>query len=65
MPSYVTIPESKYELDKYLAQPQDGLIEQQLVTLYRNSEGNIMQETLTRRYSQSDYNDSLNSKFIG
>lgn len=65
MPSYTTIPNSKHEHDRYLSQPQEGLIEQQLVTLYKNADGTIYQETLSRRFSNNDYNDSSTSKHIG
>jgi len=65
MYKHTTLPNESYEYDRIMSQPTEGLIEQQLTTTYRNKEGEIFQHTVTRRFTNKDYNDSSTSKFIG
>jgi len=60
-----TLKTEGYELDNILSQKTDGLIEQKLVTLYRDKEGFIYEHTTTRHYTQNDYYDSNHNKYIG
>jgi hypothetical protein len=60
-----TLQNKGYELDDILSQKTDGLIEQKLVTLYRDKGGFIHEHTTTRSYTQDDYYDSHSNKYIG
>ena len=60
-----TLQNEGYELDNILSQKTDGLIEQKLVTLYRDSSGFIYEHTTTRSYTKHDYHDSNHNKYIG
>jgi hypothetical protein len=60
-----TLHSEGYELDNILSQKTDGLIEQKLVTLYRDKGGFIYEHTTTRSYTQDDYYDSNHNKYIG
>ena len=60
-----TLKTEDYELDNILSQKTDGLIEQKLVTLYRDKGGFIYEHTTTRSYTQNDYYDAHSSKYIG
>jgi len=47
-----------WEPDKFMSQPEEGLIQQQRIT-YRVVNGKIHKETVTRRYmGKDDYQDS-------
>ena len=60
-----TLQSEGYELDNILSQNTGELIEQKLVTLYRDKGGFIYEHTTTRSYTQDDYYDSHFNKYIG
>lgn len=60
-----TILNEGYEVDNILSQKTEGLIEQKLVTLYRDESGRIYEHTTIRHYTQNDYYDSNHNKYIG
>ena len=60
-----TLQSEGYELDNILSQNTGELIEQKLVTLYRDSSGFIYEHTTTRSYTKHDYYDSNHNKYIG
>ena len=60
-----TLHSEGYELDNILSQNTGELIEQKLVTLYRDKGGFIYEHTTTRSYTQDDYYDSHFNKYIG
>lgn len=62
---HLTISNEGYHLDEILSQQTEGLIEQELTTLYRDKDGHIWQYKSTRSYTRNDYHDSHHSKFIG
>ena len=66
MIALMTKTDSGWEPDKFLSQPNEGLIEQQLVTTYRDLDGHIWQKTMTRKFVDSeDYLDSTSHKMLG
>lgn len=60
-----TVKNEGYDLDDILSQKTEGLIEQKLVTLYRDKSGYIYEQTSVRHYTAKDYYDSNHNKFIG
>ena len=60
-----TVKNEGYDLDDILSQKTEGLIEQKLVTLYRDNSGFIYEHTTTRHYTKNDYHDSHSNKYIG
>jgi len=59
MIALMTKTDSGWEPDKYLAQPENGLLKQTLVTTYKDLDGNIWQKTMTRKFfDNEDYVDS-------
>ena len=60
-----TLSENGYEPDNILSQQTGDLIEQKLVTLYRDSSGFIYEHTTTRSYTKHDYYDAHSNKYIG
>lgn len=61
-----TLLETKYEPDNILSQQTGNLIEQKIVTLYRDEElGRIYEHTTTRHFTKDDYYDSSHNKYIG
>jgi len=60
-----TLQSEGYELDNILSQNTGELIEQKLVTLYRDSSGFIYEHTTTRSYTKHDYYDAHSNKYIG
>ena len=66
MIALMTKTDSGWEPDKFLAQPEQGLLEQQLVTTYRDLDGHIWQKIMTRKFIDSeDYLDSTSNKLLG
>ena len=66
MIALMTKTDSGWEPDKFLAQPEEGLLEQQLVTTYRDLDGRIWQKIMTRKFVDSeDYLDSTIHKMLG
>ena len=66
MIALMTKTDSGWEQDKFLAQPEEGLLEQQLVTTYRDLDGRIWQKIMTRKFFDSeDYLDSTSHKMLG
>ena len=66
MIALMTKTDSGWEPDKFLAQPEEGLLEQQLVTTYRDLDGRIWQKIMTRKFLDSeDYLDSTTNKMLG
>jgi len=58
--------DSGWEPDKFLAQPETGLLEQTLITTYRDLDGNICQKTHSRKFfNADDYVDSTSNKILG
>ena len=60
-----TLSQNGYEVDEVLSQQTGNLIEQKLITLYRDDSGFIYEHTTTRHYTKSDYYDSNHNKYIG
>ena len=60
-----TLSEDEYEPDNILSQQTGNLIEQKIVTLYRDESGFIHEHTTVRHYTKDDYYDSNHNKYIG
>ena len=66
MIALMTKTDSGWEQDKFLAQPEEGLIRQKLVTTYRDLDGNIWEKTHTRKFFDTvDYLDTTSNERIG
>jgi hypothetical protein len=66
MIALMTKTDSGWEHDKFLAQPTTGLLEQQLVTTYRDLDGAICQKIVSRKFfNEKDYVDSTTNKILG
>ena len=63
--THETISKEGYEPDNILSQQTGNLIEQKIVTLYRDESGHIYEHTTTRHFTKNDYYDSNNNKYIG
>ena len=66
MPPYINMTRRKqmWEPDKFMSQPEEGLILQTRTT-YRVVNGKIHRETVTRRYySSDDYQDSTSTEVL-
>ena len=48
MIALMTKTDSGWEPDKFLAQPEHGLVRQRLVTTYQDLDGNLWEKTITR-----------------
>lgn len=58
-------PESEWEYDEYMDQPEPGLVLQERVTYKRREDGKIERETIVRRfYGDNDYQDSSSTTII-
>ncbi len=66
MIALMTKTDSGWEPDKFLAQPEDGLLRQRLVTTYRDLDGNLWEKTINRKFFDSeDYLDTTSNERIG
>ena len=58
-------PESEWEYDEYMDQPEPGLLLQERVTYRRRDDGKIERECVTRTfYGDNDYQDSSSTTII-
>jgi hypothetical protein len=60
-----TLSQNEYDVDEVLSQQTGNLIEQKLVTLYRDESGRIYEHITIRHYTKNDYYDSNHNKYIG
>jgi hypothetical protein len=66
MIALMTKTDSGWEPDKFLAQPEHGLVRQRLVTTYQDLDGNLWEKTITRKFFNSeDYVDTTSNERIG
>ena len=66
MIALMTKTDSGWEPDKFLAQPETGLLRQRLVTTYVDLDGNIWEKTINRKFFNSeDYLDTTSNEHIG
>ena len=66
MIALMTKTDSGWEPDKFLAQPEDGLLRQKLITTYVDSNGDIWEKTINRKFFDSeDYLDTTSNQRVG
>lgn len=66
MIALMTKTDSGWEPDNFLAQPDSGLLRQKLVTTYIDSDGNIWEKTINRKFFDStDYIDTTSNERLG
>ena len=56
---------SNWPYDKVFRQPEPGMIQQELVTYRKRSDGAIIRETIVRRFfGKNDYQDSTSTEVL-
>lgn len=62
---YTPSPPNGYAFDKFMSQPEDGLVSEVHIKYYKKDDGNMKIVTVKRKfYDDNDYIDSYYSEFI-